>query len=487
MKNDSLAPRFRARGLPCRSRDALFVEARLVFVKINLFGGADCRESAYFMERQCDLLLQAEWVICQDRERTVIQNGAVIVQGKTILDVGPFMRLATSYEPKHTINLGKSLLMPGLINAHTHSPMTVFRGAADDMPLIQWLETHIWPLEAKLSEEIIHLGSLMACAEMLRTGTTCFLDMYFHQRHTARAVEQSGMRAVLAEGLLDFATLSYANAEEALVLIESLLEEYAEHERVRFAVAPHAVFSSHQENLVRSFELAGRYEALWFTHCAESAAVTAQAVEKYGLRPVEVLRELGLLSSRTGLVHMVDLTDEEIELVAASGAHVILCPISNMKLASGIARGADLAAAGVSLSLGTDGAASNNTLNMFREMRACALLHKVASMDPTALPAQQVLDMATVNGAACLGWQGLGSLAPGHPADCVALNLAEPNMQPLHSPLSQVVYAAGGHEVRLAMVGGRVLYQDGVYHSLDYEALVEEFTKVRLWAQKHLD
>lgn len=438
------------------------------------------------MKGSCDLFVQAAWLLCQDAERTVIKDGALAVRGETIVDVGPAMILANQYQPAHKINLSTSLLMPGLVNAHTHSPMTVFRGAADDMPLLQWLETRIWPLEACLSEEIIYLGSLLACAEMLRTGTTCFMDMYIHQRQTARAVEQSGLRAVLAEGVLDLLTLSYNGLDEALALNEELLQEFAGHERIRCAVAPHAVFSSSEEMLLRTHELARRHDALWFTHCAESQADTKKCVQTLGKRPVPLLKDLGLLSERAALVHMVDLTDEEIALVAESGAQVVLCPGSNMKLASGIARAPEMLAAGIRPCLGTDGAASNNALNMFQGMRDCALLHKVGSLEPTALPAQEVLDMATVNAASCLGFPGLGSLEPGQPADCIALDLREPNMQPMHNATSQAVYAASGHEVRLAMIGGRILYQDGVYHCLDYEALLTEFGKVRDWAARHL-
>lgn len=438
------------------------------------------------MKGHCDLLVQAAWLLCQDEARTVIENGALAIRGQEIVDVGPAMSLGNQFTPDHTINLGNSLLMPGLVNAHTHSPMTVFRGAADDLPLLQWLETRIWPLEARLSEEIIHLGSLLACAEMLSTGATCFLDMYIHQRQAARAVEQAGMRAVLAEGVLDFPTLSYSGVDEALALNEGLLAEYAGHERIRFAVAPHAVFTSSEETLLRTQELASKYDALWFTHCAESAADTAKCVESRGERPVKLLQKLGLLSPRTALVHMVDLEDEELALVADSGSHVILCPGSNMKLASGIARVPEMLAASMAPCLGTDGAASNNALNMFQEMRSCAVLAKAGSLDPTVVPAQQALDMATRNASACLGIPGLGTLAAGHPADCVALDLCAPNMQPLHNPVSQAVYAASGHEVRLSMVGGRILYQDGVFHSLDYDALLQEFAKVRNWALRHL-
>lgn len=438
------------------------------------------------MKKRCEMLLAADWLLPQDPERRVIERGAVAVAQGRVVACGPAAEVEAVWEAVHRYDLGRSLLLPGLVNAHTHSPMTLLRGVADDLPLLQWLQTRIWPLEAQLTEELIHLGSLLACAEMIATGTTCFMDMYMHQRITARAVEQSGMRAVLAEGILNFPTMSYKNPREAFTLVEELLEQFAGHPRIRFGVAPHTVYTTTPEQLRRSHALARHYRAVWFTHCAETATETAQCLEQHGKRPLELLDELGLLGPGSTLVHMVDLTDADIARVAASGAHVVLAPRSNMKLASGIARGRDLCAAGVRPGLGTDGAASNNALNMFQEMASCALLHKAGSLDATALPAQAVLDMATVNAAVCLRQEELGSLQPGHPADCIALDLDRPNLCPLHNPVSQLVYAASGHEVRFVMVGGRVLYQDGKFQTLDYPGLLAELASVRDWVTRHL-
>ena len=438
------------------------------------------------MKRHCDVLLQAQWLLCQDETRSIIEDGAVAVADGKILAAGPAMELKPYFSSRHTIDLGKSLLLPGLVNAHTHSPMTVLRGLADDLPLKQWLETRIWPLEAKLTKDIVYLGSLLACAEMLRSGSTCFVDMYMHQRQTARAVEQSGIRAVLSEAILDFPTISYDTGEQALALNEELLQEFAGHDRITFASAPHTAYTSSKELLLKSYALAERYDTIWYTHCSETQTDTAQCLEKFESRPIRLLQDLGILTPRATLVHMVDLQDDEIEAVANAGAHVVLSPCSNLKLGSGIARVKEMLAAGIRPGLGTDGAASNNTLNMFNEMRICALLHKGVHQDPTILQAQQVLDMATVNAGPCLHLDGLGSIAPGSPADIIALDLAAPNMQPLHNPLSQVVYAATGMEVRMTMVQGRILYQDGKFHSLDYTALLDEFAQVREWAHRNL-
>ncbi len=436
------------------------------------------------MRTPCDFLLTGELVLTQNNDRSILESGAVAVTDTRIMDVGSAAELTGKYAPEKILNLGSSLIMPGLINAHTHAAMTLLRGAADDLPLMEWLSTAIWPLEARMDKDLIRLGSQLACAEMLRTGTTCFLDMYIHQSVTAEVVEQCGIRAVLAEGILDFPTLSYKNTEEAFALIEGQLQQYAGHELVDFALAPHTVYTTCEEQLTRSFALAEKYDTFWFTHCAETPRETEDCLEKHGQRPVPFLDRLGLLSPRTVLIHTVDLTDQEIGLIAESGSKVVLVPKSNMKLASGIAKAGPMLRAGLLPGLGTDGAASNNTLNMFLEMSACALLHKVGAMDPTLLHAPQVLDMATLHNAACLGKPESGRLAPGAPADIIALDMSAPNMVPMHSPLSQVVYAASGNEVVLTMVNGKICYQEGCFTTLDYPVLLQEMKKVREWARK---
>lgn len=436
------------------------------------------------MPDHCDILLTADFVLTQNQERDCIEHGGVAVSDGRVLALGSAADLRVRFQPAQTLDLGPSLLMPALVNAHTHSPMTLLRGVADDLPLLEWLTTRIWPLEARLTEELVRLGSLLACAEMLRTGTSCFMDMYFHQDVTASVVDQCGMRAVLAEGLIDFPTLSYQNTEQAFEIVEDLFERFADHERIRFGLAPHTVFTATEEQLGRSFALAEKYDAVWFTHCAETPRETQECLKKLGRRPVAFLDGMGLLSPRSVLVHAVDLTREEILRLAETGTKVVLAPKSNMKLASGVAKAGAMLDAGIRPGLGTDGAASNNTLNMFLEMNACALLHKVATLDPTLLHAPQVLDMATINSAACVGLPELGSLTPGGPADIIALDLQAPNMIPVHNPVSHLVYAANGSEVRLTMINGRVCYQDGRFPTLDYPALVREMESVLRWARE---
>lgn len=439
----------------------------------------------------CETILQADWLLPQDhlhgRPPRSIHKGAVAINQGRILAADTAHAVHAAYMANNTIDLGPALLMPGLVNAHTHSAMTLLRGVADDMPLLQWLTTRIWPLEGRLTKELIQLGSLLACAEMIRTGTTCFLDMYIHQRQTARAVEQSGMRAMLTEGLLAFPTLSYQNSEEAFALLDALLADFANHPRLSIALAAHTPHTATEEQIRRSHAMAQEHKTLWFTHCAESALETSECLDKLGKRPLAHLRDLGVLTPETALVHMVDVHDAERALVAEKGCKVIMCPRSNMKLASGIAGGQSFLQAGIAPALGTDGAASNNALNMFQEMAACALTGKVRELDATALPAGSVLDMATCNAADIFGISGLGTMKPGAPADIIALDVKAPNMQPLHDPVSQVVYAASGHEVRLTMVAGNILFKDGQYTQIDYSGLLDEMTAITTWARKNLD
>jgi 5-methylthioadenosine/S-adenosylhomocysteine deaminase len=431
--------------------------------------------------RPCDLLVRAGVVLTQDEARLAIRDGAVAVADGTIAAVGPAREIEPAFAPARTIRLDPGLLLPGLVNAHTHAPMTLLRGLADDLPLLEWLEMHIWPVEARLSPELCRLGARLACAEMIRTGTTCFTDMYFFAEQIGLAAEETGLRASVGEGFFAFPSPFFPTAEACWRTIEALQARFAGHGRVRTLVSPHAVFSTSPEILRESLDLAERLGLSWQIHCAESRAETALCLAKFDKRPVELLDGIGALSSRALLVHCVDLTDQEIERIAASGARVAHNPSSNHKLGSGIAPVERLVAAGASVGLGTDGAASNNQLNLFQEMRQAALGAKAARLDPTVLPARTVLDMATRHGAACAGWPEVGRIEAGRPADLIALDLASPNLVPLHNPVSQAVYAASGQEVRLTVVAGQVLYEDGRFATLDWPVLAREAASAAAW------
>jgi 5-methylthioadenosine/S-adenosylhomocysteine deaminase len=432
----------------------------------------------------CDTLIHAGVCLTQNAGRQVLFDAGIAISGGKILDIGPYAELVLRYSAEDILDLSRCQVLPGLINTHTHATMTVFRGLADDLPLMEWLTKHIFPVEKHLTAEVVRLGAQLACAEMVRSGTTCFCDMYLMEREVARAVIESGMRAVVGEGLFVFPSPAYRDSERAFELVEELQELSENEPRLRNALMPHAVYTTTPEILERSFALAEKYDAVWMIHLAETVHETAECIRTTGKRPLAYIQDLGLLSDRTLLAHGVDLNEEEIGLLAATGTKVAHNPKSNMKLASGVAPIPAMLSAGVTVGLGTDGAASNNSLNMFTEMACASLLHKVSGMDPTALSAQSALDMATVNGASCLRWPEIGRLVPGCRADLVALSLDEPNMVPLHNPVSQSVYAANGGEVVLTMIEGKVLYRQGRYLRIDYPGLLREMQDVAKWVRK---
>ncbi|MDR3043520.1 MAG: amidohydrolase [Desulfovibrio sp.] len=433
------------------------------------------------MTRPCDILIQAACIVTQDAMRTVIEDGALAVADGMVLAVGPREAVAAAHAPARVLNLGDALVMPGLVNAHTHAAMTFLRGVADDLPLMDWLTQHIFPVEKHLTPDIVQAGALLGCAEMLRTGTTAFNDMYLIQDATYRAVDTAGLRCLGGEGIFGFPSPAYPDADAGLALVRSLHETWRHNPRIRQCVTPHAVYTTSPELLQRCQSLAEELDLPLHIHLAETTTETAQCQQMFGQRPVPYCHGLGLLTPRATVAHAVDLTDDEIDLLASTGTAVAHNPESNMKLASGAAPVPQMLARGIAVGIGTDGAASNNSLNMFTEMTSCAMLHKLRCMDPTCAPAQSVLDMATLGGAAALHWPGLGQLAPGCPADLTALDLSAPNLQPMYNPASHLVYAATGHEVRLTMVAGEVLYQDGRFTRFDYHALVAQMRDVRRW------
>ncbi|MCL1915881.1 MAG: amidohydrolase [Desulfovibrionaceae bacterium] len=426
------------------------------------------------MARSCDLILSASCIVTQNDQREVIRDGALAVTDGRIAALGPRGQLETEWRAAERRDLGEALILPGLINAHTHAPMTLLRGLADDLPLMEWLTEHIFPCEAKLTTAMLEVGTTLACAEMLACGITAFADMYLNETAIYRAVDRLGLRALVGEGIFAFPSIGCADPAHFLDLARSQAEELAGHERLRYAVSPHAVYTTNQDILEGCALLAEELDLPIQIHLAESKEETARCLEMYGCRPVELCRRSGLLTPRTLAAHGVDLNNAEMDLLALTGVSLAHNPRSNMKLASGVSPLPTLLDRGCNVALGTDGAASNNRLNIFYEMSACAMLHKIQGRNPALLPAQTVLDMATRNGALALGWPELGRLVPGVPADLAAMDLTRPGLVPLHNPVSQLVYAAGGDEVRLTMVAGRILYEDGRFPGLDYPALVKE-------------
>lgn len=427
------------------------------------------------MTTPCSTVITAHYLLTR-AESPVIHNGAVAVRDGKILAAGERESLLAAYSPTHTINMGESVIMPGLVNAHTHASMTLLRGIADDLPLLTWLTEHIFPKEKQLDPYLIGLGATLACAEMARFGITAFADMYLAENAVFETVEKTGLRMLGGEGIFAFPSPGYATEDEAFALLREQAARWKNHARIRVAVMPHAVYTTNPVLLARCRDTAEELGLSIHIHLAETINETEECIKAHGQRPLAYCTSLGLMTANTTLAHGIVFTEEELDLLAASGTKVVHCPRSNMKLASGIARVPEMLAKNISVALGTDGAASSNNLNMFQEMSFAALLHKVNAMEPTALPARQILSMATENGAKALHWQGLGEIAPGNHADIIAVSMEEPNMRPAHSPTSNLVYAATGSEVRLTMVEGEVIYKDGEYMTIDMPGL---YAKVR--------
>lgn len=449
------------------------------------FPGAGIMHPAGFMKRTCDYLIEASHVVTQDDERRVIRDGAVAVGQGVILAVGSAAALCECWQAHETISLGEAAMLPGLMNAHTHIPMSALRGYSDDKNLMDWLQQDIFPIEAHLSSEIVRAAAAFSCAEMIRTGTTALYDMYMLEDGVFDAVAAMGMRAVIGESVTRFfPSLAARDAEEAFDLIRAQAERWKGHPRIRQSVVPHAIYTTDAGFLRRCRELADETGALFGMHLSETEQETRDCVAAHGMRPVAYCRELGLLRPDATFFHAVDVNDDDLDMVAEGGCALVHNPASNMKLASGAAPIGRMLDHGIGVGLGTDGPASNNAQNMVREMYVAALLQKVHGLDPTALSAQTALDMATRGGAAAFHLPGAGRLEVGARADLIALDLTSPNMQPVHHLVSNIVYAATGLENRLTMVDGRLLYRDGVYHTCDYEALRDGMREIVAWVHR---
>lgn len=428
-----------------------------------------------------DLLVHARWIIPVEPDDSVLEHHAVAVQDGRILDVLPSDTALRRYRARHDRRLEQHAVLPGLINGHTHSPMALFRGLADDLPLMTWLNDHIWPAEgAWVSEEFVADGTRLALAEMIRGGTTCFNDMYFFPEVTARIAAQTGIRAVVGLIVLDAPSAWGDGADSYIAKGLALQDEYRQHPLVSTAFAPHAPYTVSNAPLARIRTLADELEIPVHIHVHETREEIGASLKEHGKRPIARLDELGLVNPGLVAVHMTQLKPEEIALIADAGAHVVHCPESNLKLASGLSPVAQLIAAGINVCLGTDGAASNNDLDLFGEMRTAALLAKGVAQDARALPAYQALRMATINGARALGLSHLtGSLEQGKSADIIAVDLAFPSTAPVYHPVSQLVYAAGREQVTDVWVSGKQLMRDGQLTTVDEDAVLQRAAQWR--------
>lgn len=431
-----------------------------------------------------DTLLHARWVIPVEPHAVVLEHYSLAFQNGRIVALLPTHEAVQRYRSHHTQDFPTHALIPGLVNAHTHAAMSLLRGLADDLPLMDWLQNHIWPAEgAWVSADFVAAGTRLAIAEMLRGGTTCFNDMYFFADETARVAAECGIRATVGLILMDFPTAWAAHADEYLAKGLALHDDLRDHPLIRTAFAPHAPYTVSDAPLIRVRTLADELDIPIHMHIHETADEISQSLHAHqGRRPLQRLRELGLLSPALLGVHMTQWTDEEIANYAHSGAQVIHCPESNLKLASGFCPVARLLKAGINVALGTDGAASNNDLDMFTEMRTCALLAKGIAQDAAAVPAATALRIATLHGARALGRdEEIGSLEVGKAADVVAVNLDAVETQPVYNPLSQLVYAAGREHVTDVWIAGKCVLKKRVLTTLDETAVLAQ---ARAWQAK---
>jgi 5-methylthioadenosine/S-adenosylhomocysteine deaminase len=430
-----------------------------------------------------DLLIHAQWVLPVDAGDRTLVDHAVAVRDGRILALLPSEEARRSIEADRVVELPGHCLIPGLVNAHTHAAMTLMRGMADDLPLMTWLHDHIWPAEKRwVDPGFVGDGTRLALLEMLRGGVTCFNDMYFFPEVTAQAAADAGMRAVVGMIVVDFPTGYAEDARTYIAKGLALHDRYRGHPLIRTAFAPHSPYAVADGPLERVRTLADELEVQVHIHLHETRDEVVASLRDHGERPLARLDRLGLVGPGLMAVHMTQLEEPEIERLAAAGAHVVHCPESNLKLASGFCPAVRLLAAGVNVALGTDGAASNNDLNLLGEMRSAALLGKGVAGSASALPAAQALRMATINGARALGLEDeIGSIEPGKSADLVALDLRDPHTQPLYHPVSQLVYSAGRHQVRQVWVQGRQLIRDGVPTSLDPPTVI---AAAQAWAAR---
>jgi 5-methylthioadenosine/S-adenosylhomocysteine deaminase len=369
--------------------------------------------------------------------------------------------------------------MPGLVNAHTHAAMTCFRGIADDLPLMTWLNDHIFPAEAKLTFDIVYQGTLLACAEMILSGTTTFCDMYLFEDAVAQAAKTVGIRAVVGEVIYDFPSPNYGPVEAGLKYTEDLIEKWRDDPLITIAVEPHSVYACSPELLKKARAIADKNNVSVIIHVSETEREVAEVMGKYGLTPVAHLADIGLLGPNLIADHCVVLTPEDITLLKEFDVKVAHNPESNMKLASGIAPIPELLDHGITVGIGTDGCASNNNLDLFQEMDTAAKLHKVNSLDPTVMDARTVVRMATIDGARVLGLEDTtGSIETGKKADVIIIDVNRPHLIPMYNVYSHLVYAVTGSDVVTAIVNGRLLMEDRVLTTVDVDAVMRAVNQI---------
>ncbi|MEN2986484.1 MAG: amidohydrolase [Thermodesulfovibrionaceae bacterium] len=431
-----------------------------------------------------EFIVRGQYVITMNEKDEIIEDGAVFVKDGVISDIGTFPEILKRYKTTTQIyGNSYSAVMPGFINTHTHAAMALFRGIADDLPLKKWLTEHIWPKEAKfLSPEFVYDGTALACYEMLKSGTTTFNDMYFFTESIAQAAKDLKIRAVVGQGVLDFPTVSGKDADEYLKKAEEFINKYKDDDFITPAVAPHAIYTCSRETLLKSKNLALKYNTPIHIHLSETFHEVDECIKNYGVRPVKYLENIGFFEGRVLAAHSVWVDDEEIELMAKYNVAVSHCIESNLKLSSGIAPVAKMIKRGVIVSMGTDGAASNNNLDLLEEISIAAKVQKGITGDPTVVDVKSCMKMLTIWAAKALGLETqLGSIEVGKKADLVVMNLKKAHLQPIYDIYSIIIYSAKASDIEDVFVNGTPVVVNGRHQFIDEDEVIG---KALWWAKK---
>jgi 5-methylthioadenosine/S-adenosylhomocysteine deaminase len=438
--------------------------------------------------REVDILITDGLIVTMDNSGTIYEPGALAIADDKIIALGNTEGIQKKYRGKKEISARNCIVMPGLVNGHTHAAMTCFRGIADDMELMTWLNDYIFPAEAgNVSPDLAYWGSLLACAEMIKSGTTTFCDMYIFEDETAAAAKQAGMRCLVGEVLFDFPSPNFKTPGEGINYTRKLIEKWAGDPLIQIVVEPHALYTCSPSLLKDAKELAREYDVPLGLHYLENPAEAQQLQDKYARKATHFLKGIGYLDKRLIAFHGVCMDEEDMGIFADHGCKVVHNPESNMKLASGIAPVSEMLKLGLDVALGTDGCASNNNLDMFQEMDTAAKLAKVATMDPTALPAPTVVKMATRNGAQALGMGHLtGVLEAGKRADVILINTRKPHLTPMYNAYSHLVYAVTGRDVDTSIINGRLVMENRRLLTIDEGEAMERVNRIAVKVRESL-
>jgi 5-methylthioadenosine/S-adenosylhomocysteine deaminase len=428
----------------------------------------------------CDLLIKGGTILTMNPSFEIIEDGHIAIQGNRIISVGNKNDSERySLSAAEIIDASHSLILPGLINCHTHAAMSCFRGLADDLNLHEWLNQYIFPAEeAFVTEEMVYFGTLLSCIEMVRSGTTTFCDGYFFEAEAARAAHGIGMRGIMGEGIFDLPTPDLKNPRENIRDAERFIGEWLGDDLITPTLFCHSLYTCSADTLKKAKEVTRRFNLPLLIHLSETEEEVRESLKQFGKRPVVYLEKLGVLDERLIASHVVWVDDEEITLLQKRMAKVVHNPESNMKLASGVAPVPAFLSRGIAVGLGTDGCASNNDLDLFREMGMAARLHKVMANDPTVLDARTALTLTTINGAKVLGIDDIGSLEQGKKADLIIIDLDKPHLVPLYNPCSHLVYAASGADVTTTIINGKIIMRDKIILTVDEEEVMREVRKI---------